>query len=117
MNVQPPPPPSVIDVGEDYISLKLSISNAARSTNNYEVHARLAPSGWAAARIFTVPSGSNTFTLTDLEMQSQYELRLAVIGGDGVRVVGSSLCVDTAPAGCGKRKNPTNSKAGGCVIA
>ena len=86
-----------------------------------ECHVRLAPGGWSTAKTYPIPNNSNSITLTDLEMQSPYEVRLAFIRANGERVVGVSLCVDTAPAGCGKRKKPTkggnNHNGAGCIVA
>ena len=112
--IKRPPPPSVTDVGENYITLAWEDSSASM-----ECHVRLSPSGWSTAKTYPIPNGANSFTLTDLEIQSPYEIRLAFIGANGERAVGVSLCVDTAPAGCGKRKKPTDGSASGkgCIVA
>ena len=117
-----PPPPSVTDVGEDYISLAWGADLVVTSSMECHFFSPLAPGGWSTCKIYPVPNGANTITLTDLEMQSPYEVRLAFINANGERVVGVSLCVDTAPAGCGKRKKPSkvggsHNGAAGCIVA
>ena len=108
-----PPPPSVTDVSENTITLTWSNSSGSDAL---EIHARLAPGAWSSARVFHVPPNTRSFILTELEMQSPYEVRFEKIGADGKRVASASVCIDTAPAGCGK-KSKKKSPGPSCKVA
>ena len=103
------PVPAIADVGDTFITLTWPAAGAA-----LELQCRAAGAPWASATATPVPAGATTLTLAPLAPQATYEVRLAAVdGAGGERRAGASVCVDTAPVGCGGAKKP----GGACAIA